>query len=269
MGLGRTWHRVEELSGDGRYEVETAVATAVVRGTAFVIDCPSETECTFTVLEGAVEVIGDGENVTVEAGESVTVTDDEISAPVLIDGAPLEEDAWLARNAGLDVDAGFGDLDGSSGSGESEEGTAIDLENLDVCSMLDTADVETLLGRSIEAATTPTNPIYDTTCLWDAGWVEVPSKGQYRVSAQLDVKPGPSLPNVSAGEECVERSLDGLGRAASAVECAPLYEGDPGGVSILVHLAGDVLVTLHINPDRPLSLAEARDVVEDVIGQLR
>ncbi|MGH9134431.1 MAG: FecR domain-containing protein, partial [Ilumatobacteraceae bacterium] len=46
MGLGRTWHRVESLGeGEGGFSVETSVATATVRGTAFSVECRTVDAC--------------------------------------------------------------------------------------------------------------------------------------------------------------------------------------------------------------------------------
>jgi len=124
MGVGRTWQRVEELSGEDVFEVETAVATAVVRGTAFVIECPSPVECSFSVFEGSVEVVVGDRSVVVEAGESVTVTAEEVGEPGPLVGDPLVDDGWLARNVGLDDDKGFEELaaDGTGSDGEGAGG---------------------------------------------------------------------------------------------------------------------------------------------------
>lgn len=110
MGLGRTWHRVQELGETGEYSVETAVATAVVRGTAFAISCVSDVECTFLVVEGTVLVqLADGSEVELVAPSILTVDADGAGD---VAGLPFEgafDDAWLFENANRDVeaDAGF------------------------------------------------------------------------------------------------------------------------------------------------------------------
>lgn len=107
MGVGRTWHRVQQLSGNDTYEVETLVATAAAQGTAFSISCPSETTCTFAVIEGSIElVLSAGATDTVDAPASVTVTGSEISDPQLL---PFDAafGVWLFDNATRDQDNGF------------------------------------------------------------------------------------------------------------------------------------------------------------------
>lgn len=127
MGTGRTWHRVEELTGDDTYEVTTSVATATVRGTAFIITCPDDTTCDFTVLDGTVDITPlDGEPITVEANETITITTDQTpDAPAPID-PDLLADPWIIRNEGLDTDAGQDILDiitdgGAAGGAASPE----------------------------------------------------------------------------------------------------------------------------------------------------
>ncbi len=73
LDTGRTWNRVKSVTGtEGRFEVETSVGIATVRGTAFEVDCPVFGDCTFTVYEGIVVVtLLDGTEVEIRAGESV------------------------------------------------------------------------------------------------------------------------------------------------------------------------------------------------------
>ncbi len=106
MGVGRTWHRVQQLSGNDTYEVETLVATAAAQGTAFSISCLSETICTFAVIEGSIELVrSDGTTDTVEAPASITVTGDEISDPQLY---PFDAvDVWQFDNLTRDQGSGF------------------------------------------------------------------------------------------------------------------------------------------------------------------
>ncbi len=124
MGVGRTWHRVQALSGNDTYEAETSVATAVVRGTAFVIEC-TETACTFTVLEGTLELVlpPDGPTIVLEAGEVLTIEADTAPGePELLTSDLLAVDDWLARNNDLDQDSGNDDLAGETAAPPAAEG---------------------------------------------------------------------------------------------------------------------------------------------------
>ena len=106
MGLGRTWHRVQTLGEGGEYSVETSVATAVVQGTAFSIECVSATECTFLVVEGSLLVVfADGTDVELVAPAALTVDEAGVGdvIPVPFDGA--FGDDWLFDNARRDVEA--------------------------------------------------------------------------------------------------------------------------------------------------------------------
>jgi uncharacterized cupin superfamily protein len=109
---GRVWNRVEQLAGpDDEFTVDTPVASATVRGTAFVVDCRAKGACTFTVLEGTIIVTPDGgEPITLEAPRSLTVT--AAGAPddaVLVPFDAAFADPWIVDNTDRDVDAGFSD----------------------------------------------------------------------------------------------------------------------------------------------------------------
>ena len=109
---GRIWNRVEQLAGpDDAFTVDTPVASATVRGTAFVVDCRTSNACTFTVLEGTIIVAPDGgEPITLEAPRSLTVT--AAGAPedaVLVPFDAAFADPWISENAERDVEAGFPD----------------------------------------------------------------------------------------------------------------------------------------------------------------
>jgi uncharacterized cupin superfamily protein len=110
MGIGRTWNRVQALTGNDTYQIETAVATAVVRGTAFTIECDT-TSCTFTVLEGTLELtLPNGTTITINAGQTITITaDTPPGEPVAITTDPFT-DEWLNRNNDLDTNTGNNDL---------------------------------------------------------------------------------------------------------------------------------------------------------------
>lgn len=108
MGLGRTWHRVQSMGESGTFEVETSVATAVVQGTAFSVQCVSATVCTFMVVEGALQVVfADGSEVDLVAPAALTVDSDvrETPVPVLVPFDGAFGDEWLFDNAARDVAA--------------------------------------------------------------------------------------------------------------------------------------------------------------------
>lgn len=89
LDAGRVWNRVQDLTEtQGSFEIETPVATAAVRGTAFTVECVRDDgACTFSVAQGVVEVITISDiKVDVGAGESVTVlADGAVEALVALD----------------------------------------------------------------------------------------------------------------------------------------------------------------------------------------
>ena len=106
LDAGRVWNRVQDLTEtQGSFEVETPVATAAVRGTAFTVECVRDDDaCTFSVAEGLVEVTTITDiQVLLAAGESVTVLADGSIEGVVA----LEEDDWIADNLEADDDDGF------------------------------------------------------------------------------------------------------------------------------------------------------------------
>jgi mannose-6-phosphate isomerase-like protein (cupin superfamily) len=272
MGVGRTWQRVEELSGEDVFEVETAVATAVVRGTAFVIECPSPVECSFSVFEGSVEVVVGDRSVVVEAGESVTVTAEEVGEPGPLVGDPLVDDGWLARNVGLDDDKGFDAIGQREGeTGGDGEGAAASLEDLDTCSFLTEGEAASLLGRGVESVESRPSGAMGAPpqCFWDAGWVgEIApgSPGQSRVYASIGIRPGSELPQVSSGDGCAERPVEGIGEAALVVECPPIATPSPS-FSVLV-FTGEAVVDVSVQSSRPITEAEVRTLAEDVVARI-
>src|SRR5690606_38528348 len=57
LEVGSTWHRVQRVVGEeSRFEVETPVGVAAVRGTTFAVECTADATCRFTVYEGELEV---------------------------------------------------------------------------------------------------------------------------------------------------------------------------------------------------------------------
>lgn len=110
LDAGRVWNRVQDLTEtQGSFEVETPVATAAVRGTAFTVACVRDDDaCTFSVAEGLVEVTTISDiQVDVAAGESVTVLADGSIEGVV---ALTDDDDWTAENLDADGDEGFDDV---------------------------------------------------------------------------------------------------------------------------------------------------------------
>jgi hypothetical protein len=128
---GRAWQRVQQLTQEAdSFEVETPVATASVRGTAFAIDCTeAPASCTFAVTEGLVEIIlPDGTRIRLTPGQVLTVgrdADPDQLVPEDVGLAALEQDDWISRNLvrdaenpptfGGDAGAGAGDDDETGG----------------------------------------------------------------------------------------------------------------------------------------------------------
>ena len=109
IDIGKTWNRVQELTEpDDAYELDTPVATAAVRGTAFATDCPTTTECTFSVVDGTVTISPTtGEPIILTAGQTITVTADQPPpAPTQPGVTTLSEDDFIARNLDLDQQDG-------------------------------------------------------------------------------------------------------------------------------------------------------------------
>lgn len=106
LEVGRTWNRVESVaSGTGRFEIETSVAVAAVRGTAFVVQCLPDGTCVFIVVDGVVTVtVGDREY-ELRAGQRLVVgPDGEVDGPEDVGVETLREDPWIARNLEEDGD---------------------------------------------------------------------------------------------------------------------------------------------------------------------
>jgi len=145
LDVGRVWNRVQDATGSvGRYEIQTGVGVAAVRGTAFSIACTVAQICTFIVAvgqiqlttpDGGVLLIGEGETVVVGPsgentgtpivpppdGETPGATPGDGGTP---DGTPPEpgfvvtersqqsvddlrdDDDWIDDNLGRDDDTG-------------------------------------------------------------------------------------------------------------------------------------------------------------------
>ena len=145
---GRSWQRVEELTDSGdRFEVETPVGTAAVRGTGFSIDCTlGEETCEFMVPEGRVQVtVSADTKVVVEAGERLLVEKGEDPGePDRMVPDEMYNDPWIAKNLELDAEA----IDLSE-SEESSAGEPSD-ENLAAATLAKTWLVDVLVTDSTD-----------------------------------------------------------------------------------------------------------------------
>ncbi len=92
-----------KLADGSEFEVDTPNATMSVRGTTFEVTYNKDTgETLLTVKEGCVEVVNDILSKLINAGESVTITDDEI---IYIDGAEDDTDAPADTDTPEDTDS--------------------------------------------------------------------------------------------------------------------------------------------------------------------
>lgn len=125
LDVGRVWNRLDADAVDG-FEVETDVATAAVRGTAFTVDCQGQ--CTFAALEGTIVVTTiAGIVVELRPGEAVTVdTDGEVSP---IQAAP--QDAWVSENLQRDTEAGFAEVATVTASDATDDPAVLTFEQVD------------------------------------------------------------------------------------------------------------------------------------------
>ena len=82
QAIGRTWHVVTHLaSPNSRYEIRTPTSTAIVRGTAFVIDVAADGTTAAETTDGDVAVSAQGAEVQVLAGQFTTVSQGAPPAP--------------------------------------------------------------------------------------------------------------------------------------------------------------------------------------------
>ena len=106
---GRAWNRVTKATGSpDQFEIDTPVATAAVRGTAFSIDCTATDACTFTIVEGTVEItpLG-GTPITVTAPARLTIQRNTTPPrPTVIDNATIAADPWITKNTTRDISVG-------------------------------------------------------------------------------------------------------------------------------------------------------------------
>jgi uncharacterized cupin superfamily protein len=119
---GRAWSNVQKItSSDGRYEIDTSVATASVRGTRFNVDCTAtDRSCTFTVIDGTVTVTPKGgAPIDLHAGDSLTVHPDHTTTKTTLSTPDLLADPWIGKNIGIDLHEPLRGASSSSSSGTS------------------------------------------------------------------------------------------------------------------------------------------------------
>ncbi len=161
LGAGRSFNRIKKLSESQTWEQDTPVASATVRGTAFAVDCTLAADsCTFTVLEGVVELkLPDGTRVTLKAGQRVTLTKGK--APGKVESptaAELAADPWIKKNVDYEKAHPAG---GSTTTTPSS--ATIDYRNVDPCNLLTSKEViaignhqaSTAPGYVVDSAQTP------------------------------------------------------------------------------------------------------------------
>lgn len=261
IDTGQAWSRVKELSEpDDEFVLDTPVASAGVRGTAFAVGCDGDTECTFSVLEGEVLVTPNvGDPVTLTAGQSLTITaGEEPPAPSQPGVEALEADPFIAKNLELDETKTAEDITGDDenpdDATDDEEASGIDVSGVDVCTLLDDATVAALTGGT--AITADGGP---GQCFWGSG------EPQY-VEVFVSGGSATELPELSPGGDCSVESVSGIGDEAQGASCAP----DPQTKVILKVLDRGVVVEVLVNeatpPISPTDLVPAARSILDQLG---
>jgi hypothetical protein len=73
--IGRTWASVQKLTrADSKFEIRTPTAVAAVRGTGFITEVLADGTTTVQTTDGNVQVTGQGQSVTVGAGQTTNVS---------------------------------------------------------------------------------------------------------------------------------------------------------------------------------------------------
>lgn len=108
LDIGETWNRVRKVTGsEGRFEVETAVGVAAVRGTGFVVRCLERTRCEVIVFEGRVDFLPPtGPRVEVGEGERVAFDPSGEVERETLDEDDLAAEQWIAKNTDRDDASG-------------------------------------------------------------------------------------------------------------------------------------------------------------------
>jgi hypothetical protein len=97
--VGRVWQRIQHVTQSQTNSVETPVGVAAVRGTTYVVECTTAPACTFTVIEGAVQVApAKGTPVSVGPDQRVGVTPAGAAAVRTVTPAELLNDPFIADN---------------------------------------------------------------------------------------------------------------------------------------------------------------------------
>ena len=125
---GRAWNRVAKAVGPAdEFEIDTPVASATVRGTAFSIDCMVADTCTFTVVEGTVEITPmGGVPVSVTAPAELTVqTGTGPATPTPVDPSTFAADPWISRNISIDATNGLAAGTSSTSSSSTTGATTV------------------------------------------------------------------------------------------------------------------------------------------------
>jgi len=85
--IGRTWASVQKLTrADSKFEIRTPTAIAAVRGTGFITEVRADGTTTVQTTDGNVQVTGQGQGVTVGAGQTTSVPPN--SPPTLPSSSP-------------------------------------------------------------------------------------------------------------------------------------------------------------------------------------
>jgi hypothetical protein len=108
LDTGRVWNRVEDLAESETFSTAGAGATAAVTGTAYVVECATVDECTFTGVYHDLTLTGNGQQPPAKIGEFQHITV-KLGEPGDLESSTLEEflaDEWIQLN--LTLDAFFG-----------------------------------------------------------------------------------------------------------------------------------------------------------------
>jgi uncharacterized cupin superfamily protein len=235
---GRAWSNVQKVtSSDSRYEIDTSVATASVRGTRFNTDCTStDGSCSFTVVEGTVTVTPKG-GTAVDLGpnESLTVhSDSTVTSNPTLTPEQLLTDSWIAKNIRIDATEALRSNSASSSSSSSSGAT----KAIDPCT-LSPGDIQSVIGLAVENG----KPDGPQICRY----FPIPNPDQIAV-VDVVVRPaGSSLASIRSQmpSEYLIEDVPGLGDGAFYAD------GTPNGYLIAIRGATeyDVDVSSQLDPD--------------------
>ena len=112
LQTGQTWNRTVALTQSESFQQQGAGTTAAVAGTAFVVDCTSPTQCTFTgVIDNVTLTSSDGQTQTLNPlSQCVSTSGTLCAAPSQLTPDQLALIQWIQTNVFLDlVEHGLGD----------------------------------------------------------------------------------------------------------------------------------------------------------------